>query len=328
VEETTTDSVIEAEGTKPSHNKNGKTPNCLNCGMPLHGESFCPNCGQKNDSRKYSAWELITEGMSGFFSFDSKVFRSLRPMLTRPGAIVLSYCSGKRSAYVHPARMYLSASIIYFLLQSLLSGSAVRIEPVEINLEFEKGKADMVILFEPDSLSDNDYNRIAYYIRFYNQLSWEEVVEKSRIKPSFWKRFYFEKSKKMVNMQWKSFMSYVKSKLPIILFLIIPVLALFLKLFYLRKGIYYSDHLIFAFYTQSALFLWLAFGALLDATLGTKMENVFFLVYFFYLYFSFRKVYRQGHFISLLKLCTISLLYLSSGLLIIILSGLVLMVWY
>ncbi len=296
--------------------------------MPLLGESFCPSCGQKNDARKLNAWELITEGLSGLFSFDSKVFRSLKPMLTRPGQIVLNYVSGKRASYVHPARMYLSVSIIYFLIQSLFSGSSLGIVTVQGDIDSQENSNIISIFFEPDSLSENEYSRIAHYVRHHPLLGWEEVVNAGNIAPNFWKHYYFVQSQKMMNLQWKSFIAYVKSKLPFILFLIIPVLAVYLKLFYLRKGIYYADHLIFAFYTQSALFLWLALGAILDITIGTKMENVFFLVFFFYLYFSFRRVYCQSRLISLLKVIMITTLYIFSGVLFLFLAGVVLFLGY
>jgi hypothetical protein len=224
--------------------------------------------------------------------------------------------------------MYLSVSIIYFLLQSILSGSQVSMVQIEGDLDSAKERGNMVVFFEPDSLSDNEYSRIAYYVQKYPEWTWYELSQAGQITPGFWKQFYHKHTQKMMNMKWNSFMDYVKSKMPIILFLILPFLALFLKLFYLRKGIYYSDHLVFAFYTQSALFMWLTLGLIIDSTLKTGMENIFFLVFFFYLYFSFRRVYRQSRFVSLFKLLTISLLYLSSGLILLVLASAFLFLWY
>ena len=325
--ETATNSVTKVKGDKPAHfDENGKTPNCLNCGMPLSGESFCPNCGQNNDSRKLPAWKLFTEGISGFFSVDSKVFRSFRPMLTKPRQIVLNYTAGKRATYLHPARMYLSVSIIFFLLQSILSGSAVQIEPVESDLDQEK--EDIVVFFEPDSLSQNEYSRIAFYVQKHPRWSWEQVKEASGVRSGFWKEFYHLHAQKMMNMEWASFMDYLKSKMPLILFLILPVLALILKLFYLRKGIYYVDHLIFAFYTQSALFMLLTIGIVLDTIFGTSMELLFSILLFFYLYFSLRRVYSQSRLVTFVKLGAISIVYITSGLMFMFLAGAFLFLWY
>lgn len=327
--ETATDIAPHSAETAPNlHSQIGKTDHCLNCGMPLKGESFCPNCGQKNDSRKLNAWELITEGISGFFSIDSRVFKSIRPMLFRPGQIVLNFCSGKKTSYVHPARMYLSVSIIYFLLQSIVSGSHVSMLRIEGDLDSAKAHGKMVVLFEPDSISTNEYSRIAYYVQKYPEWTWDQLKQAGEITPGFWKQFYHSHAQKMMHLKWNSFKDYVKSKLPIILFLIIPFLAVFLKLFYLRKGIYYSDHLVFAFYSQSTLFMLLTLGSFIDASLNTKLENVFFLVFFFYLYFSFRRVYKQNRLVSLLKLLTISLIYLSSGVILLILAGALLFLLY
>ena len=315
------------KGDKPAHfDENGKTPDCLNCGMPLNGVNYCPTCGQENDARKLPAWKLITEGVSGFFSVDSKVFRSFRPMLTKPGQIVLNYTAGKRASYLQPARMYLSVSIIFFLLQSILSGSAVQIEPVESDLDQEK--ENIVIFFEPDSLSKNEYSRIAYYVQKHPQWSWEQVKEASGVRSGFWKEFYHRHAQKMMNMEWESFMDYIKSKMPLILFLILPVLALILKLFYLRKGIYYVDHLIFAFYTPSALFMLLTIGIIVDTIYGTSMELLFSILLLFYIYFSLRRVYQQSRLVSVVKLFAISFAYITSGLLFMIMAGALLFLWY
>lgn len=249
-------------------------------------------------------------------------------MLTKPGQIVLNYTAGKRATYLQPARMYLSVSIIYFLLQSILSGSAVQIEYAENEPVLNQEKENIVIFFEPDSLSKNDFSRIAYYVNAHPQWSWAQVKEASGVASGFWKEFYHRHSQKMMNMEWESFMGYIKSKMPLILFLILPVLALILKVFYLRKGIYYVDHLIFAFYTQSALFMLLTIGIIVDTIFGTSMELLFSILLFFYLYFSLRRVYQQSRLVTVVKLGAISFVYITSGLMFMLLAGGVLFLWY
>ncbi|WP_189663079.1 DUF3667 domain-containing protein [Polaribacter sp. IC073] len=50
------------------------------------------------------------------FSFDTKFWRTLIPLLTNPGKVSKEYREGKRSRYSNPFRFYITASIIFFLV--------------------------------------------------------------------------------------------------------------------------------------------------------------------------------------------------------------------
>ena len=97
-----------------------KGDECLNCGTPLDkNENFCHYCGQRNDRRRLSFWEFLSESVRSYFSLDSKVVHSLRPLFFKPGKLTREFIEGKRQQYVHPIRMYLTVSIIYFTLISI-----------------------------------------------------------------------------------------------------------------------------------------------------------------------------------------------------------------
>ena len=56
------------------------------------------------------------------FSFDTKFWRTLIPLLTSPGKITKDYKEGKRSRYSNPFRFYITASIIFFLVLGFSNG--------------------------------------------------------------------------------------------------------------------------------------------------------------------------------------------------------------
>ena len=94
-----------------------KDPNCLNCGYPFsHDEKFCPECGQKNRGKKITLGNFLKEIFAGFLSWDTKFWRTLIPLLIRPGKVSKDYIEGKRSRYTNPFRFYLTTSIIFFLI--------------------------------------------------------------------------------------------------------------------------------------------------------------------------------------------------------------------
>ena len=88
---------------------------CLNCKQPLDGhENFCSYCGQKNTIKQLSITNFISNLFSGFFSYDSRFWRTFIPLLTKPGKVSKEYIEGKRARFVNPFQLYLNISIIFF----------------------------------------------------------------------------------------------------------------------------------------------------------------------------------------------------------------------
>lgn len=58
--------------------------------------------------------------LNDYFTFDSKIFRSIRPLFAKPGFLTLEYLEGRRVSYIPPLRLFIFSSIIFFLLLSVL----------------------------------------------------------------------------------------------------------------------------------------------------------------------------------------------------------------
>jgi len=87
---------------------------CKNCNIEIV-DSYCSNCGQKYRERKETLRDLLYEFMGSFTNFDSKFFRTLIPLLFRPGKLTMQYMEGKHASQIHPIRLYLFSSFLYFL---------------------------------------------------------------------------------------------------------------------------------------------------------------------------------------------------------------------
>ncbi|MCK5781431.1 MAG: DUF3667 domain-containing protein [Flavobacteriales bacterium] len=96
--------------------------NCLNCGHDLHDDdNFCPRCGQLNDKRRLSFSDILKETLGDFLAYDSRLQNSIKPLLTNPGQLSIDYIKGERASHIHPIRLYLVVSFIFFLLISFNS---------------------------------------------------------------------------------------------------------------------------------------------------------------------------------------------------------------
>jgi uncharacterized protein DUF3667 len=98
-----------------SHGKARNEKNCLNCNAEVAGR-YCSVCGQENIEPKETLWELTTHFTYDLFHYDGKFFSSLKVLLLRPGLLTHEYVRGRRASYLHPIRMYVFTSAIFFII--------------------------------------------------------------------------------------------------------------------------------------------------------------------------------------------------------------------
>jgi len=103
--------------------------NCPNCGYVLNLQyQFCPSCGQSTQKEE-DVKSLVSHFLNDYFTFDSKIIRSIKPLIISPGMLTLEYLAGKRIQYIPPLRLFIFLSIIFFLLLEWFnSESGSRIE--------------------------------------------------------------------------------------------------------------------------------------------------------------------------------------------------------
>src|SRR5947209_8865004 len=121
-------SAIEQPATKRflGRRKNRQRPqltHCENCGAQLSGR-YCAQCGQPAIDYRRSFRYVIVDVLDSFLNWDSKFFATLGLLITRPWRLTNEFLAGRRVRYVHPLRLYLLASILFFLGVNQLAKSA------------------------------------------------------------------------------------------------------------------------------------------------------------------------------------------------------------
>lgn len=91
---------------------------CANCGTRLRGQ-VCHSCGQNSDDFHRPVWSLVKDVLDGLFSFDGRFWRTVPPLLVRPGHVTRAYLTGVRARYVQPFRLFIAASVLFFLVAFL-----------------------------------------------------------------------------------------------------------------------------------------------------------------------------------------------------------------
>ena len=266
-----------AGGLVPADRRAAPEGPCRNCGHPEPGR-HCPDCGQLQDDFKRPILSLIKTGIQDSFALDGRVMRTLPVLFGRPGRMTRNYLDGQRARYVPPFRLYLLASLIFFLaLFSVVPapelGSArlapdevadvLAVDPELLDPETPEGQsASGMIQLSGDVFRDDgsvDREKLAASIREGSNLGpvWtERVVDfTDRIATAYENETLFV----TVMQGWA----------PRISFLQLPVFILLLGLLYVwrRKFLTY-DHVITALHLQAFFYLMTTAVVLLVPALG------------------------------------------------------------
>jgi hypothetical protein len=110
--------ATEIDSTNISKIQESTTPiePCANCGTPVAEGDFCSKCGQENTDKIVPLKEFVLDIFDEFFSIDTKITRSLKPLLLKPGFLTKEYIMGRRVNYLLPSRMYFIISVVFFFL--------------------------------------------------------------------------------------------------------------------------------------------------------------------------------------------------------------------
>lgn len=113
----TTPQPLPAEGQAPQRR-------CQNCGELLLGE-HCYACGQPTKGLVRHFSSIIGDFMDSVFELDSRILRTLGPLLWRPGYLSTEYFAGRRVRYVSPVRLFVFLSLFAFFAAQLSFDIAV-----------------------------------------------------------------------------------------------------------------------------------------------------------------------------------------------------------
>jgi hypothetical protein len=96
---------------------------CKNCDFPAVYK-FCPQCGQKSSTERFTAKHLLHSFLHGFFHIDHGIIYTVKELLINPGKMLRDYLYGKRIAYFNPFTFILIVSgLLTIFLPKLIQQS-------------------------------------------------------------------------------------------------------------------------------------------------------------------------------------------------------------
>ena len=340
-----------------SHAGERKEKNCLNCGATVVGR-YCHVCGQENVEPKETFWHMVTHFFYDITHFDGSFFVTAKHLLFKPGFLSKEYMLGRRKKYLHPVRMYVFTSAVFFLIffSFLNPGGSFKTNLHDPLTPAQRKKiiADLMLEMKTDTARAlkeqlrvlDDTGRVItafdlikiqgrpgftilnltgapdkfHSVREYDSLQ-KTLPADSR---DNWLLRTLKKKEIGLNEKYgsdpetalKKFADGFLHKLPYLLFISLPLFALFLKLLYVRhRQYYYADHAIFSIHHYVFSFL-LLLAVFIAGDLSGKAIPVFFntLVVIFllygawYLYKAMRNYFGQRRFKTFVKFLLLNLL--------------------
>lgn len=344
---------------------------CQNCQTPMQGP-FCYQCGQHEKTSLRHAGLLLRDILHDVFNLDSRAVRTLQPLLFRPGFLTQEYFAGRRQRYVPPLRLYVIASLVFFLIAGMMFSLG---DNFKLDADAEKAEAAEAMAAGQAALADPEVQRalrspeVAAVLEQASPGARERLMalpqppavtgdqaiaepavpvrpaanspsiqisefEPLTFLPDFANRWLQGMSEEVqlkaeqIKNDPEKLAEAVLSVLPQSMFILLPLFALLLKLFYPFANRLYMEHLIVALHSHCFLFILFTLLIVLNSVTGqsqlltsqlgwldeaagtvTGLSLAFGVP--LYLYLMQKRVYGQSHLLTFSKFMVIGVLYLT-----------------
>lgn len=275
-----------------------RSASCLNCGAPLTGP-FCAACGQRDIPPYPSTRELVVDAFWELSGWDGRFATSVRALVQHPGLLTREFLEGRRARFLSPLRLYLLASLAYFVLSAAAPNVRLPIKKPDASTATAGAKSrpervaeavsgsfrnEQVLTSEERAAALKDIERAPALVR--------PTLHKAVADPNGFKRGIIE-------------------TMPRLLFTLLPVFAAIVALFYRRRK--YPEHLYFAIHLHAFMFLAFSVAAIARFTrVSVIVETVSIVSMLWipvYATYAFRRVYGGSLAATLAREVAIGVLY-------------------
>ena len=285
---------------------------CLNCNHVVENR-FCPNCGQENTETRKTFHHLFVHFFEDLTHYENAFWKTIRNLITRPGALTKVYLSGKRMSYLAPVRLYIFISFVTFFLFAILpagegnDNTQVNLKTPSKGLNYswqnQKEPTTPVDSIELDKRVSN--SKIFGYQSSKELDSLQQFgPEKDKLSNRQYKllRKVFEIRENNTRAEIAAkFRESFAHNFPKVLFIYMPMFAFVLWIFYNKKRWYYFDHGIFTLHYFSFLLLMALIARIFVCLFGYLEHLLFFeilnglvgfAIFVYMLYYFFPALHR------------------------------------
>jgi len=290
-------------------------PTCLNCGTKVQ-ERYCSHCGQENTEPVESLGHLVSHFLQDVTHYDSKFFISIKDLLLKPGFLTREYNEGKRVKYLNPIRMYVFISAIFFLVLFATKKDEIPAPPKAAAAALVKDTSQTVAIDASGAdihirISGGKYQRLSQY-----DSAQQALPESARDKGSdhYLARKVIKIESEHPGEREVVITQSLSHNIPKIMFVLLPLFAFYVSIWYRRRNHYYSQFAIFSLHFHSFIFLLfllvIAVSGLINSlAAGLTLLGITWLALFAYLTAALSGAYHEAWWLSTLKALAIGFMY-------------------
>src|SRR6476659_9014453 len=312
---------------------------CENCGALLTGR-WCSQCGQAAVDYRRSFRHVIVDALDSFLNFESKFFATIGWLIARPWHLTNQFLAGRRVRYVHPLRLYLLVSILFFFVINYWAKS-IHADPSKLSAEDRaeiaadpdippavKAKIQRALdakgLTQPEAqMSPSPEATVAPQPSAIASPplpsaspspsgDYGPMMQFDKPPSDPFEKWLEQRAKEKMGEHGSKmalFIATLFSNLPYMMLCCIPLFALVLKVLYVRKRVFYIDHLVYALHIHSFAYLAIMLIVLITLGLNRSIPGAFagwiiaalWITFATQIFLSIRRVYRQGWFFTVFK---------------------------
>lgn len=261
---------------------------CRNCATPLvPGGHFCTHCGQETSLHPPSALEFLHEFVGHYIALEGKLWRTLGLLVFKPGSLTREYIEGRKQRYVLPLRLYLTASLLFFVIVKFVGFG----DPVRVNVTSPENAKARAALEQNAKAREKPLTAL---------FSCEGSEACDKIRAHIDERF---KGKTI-----GGFIDQVNNRMiaaaPYAMFAMLPFFAALTYLLYRRRKLMYGEHLVYAFHVHS-----FAFFSMLAMALVQPAAEAIWLVGLVYYFLALQRFFGGRVWVNLARYSVIAFIY-------------------
>jgi hypothetical protein len=299
---------------------------------------------------------VLVDVLNEFLNWDSKFFATIALLIVKPWRLTNEFVAGHRVRYVHPLRLYLLASILFFFAVNF-GAKGIRFDPTkfpdekraEVAAAIADKRGEIEAELSKENLTPEQRQKVQKALDYLTKPTSsatttptpEEspsptpatsasptaesgqqtygpvgdrpfvVFDDAKSTTPFERWIEGRAKEKMGEHGTKMglFISTLFSNLPYMMLCCIPLFALVLKVLYIRRRLFYIDHLIYALHIHT--FFYAGIMLIVLVTIGLNrfapgaiagwLIALLWIAFVTQIFLSIRYVYRQGWFFSIFK---------------------------
>jgi hypothetical protein len=313
-----------------------------------------------------SIWQLLREAFGDLLELDSRLWRTLLPLLIRPGQLTRDYLEGRRARYMPPFRTYLVLSVIFFVVaffnpredlkllfdpepeptaeeiaaleeqeKTIAAENAEQVDRAMQRLRELEVEGKISEEFIAEIIDDDDENDITIGFGgdnsgFFDDCESATISDEGDLPEWVKKRFTDERVQEICEKNKArgvdNFGDAIVENVPVALIVLLPLMAMVLKVLYPLSRRYFVEHLLFFVHFHAFFFLILILQIIFSRivgllgpedgaidSIGTLIQVIAAFYVPVYLYKAMRHVYGQGHLITVPKYILLTITYLAGA---------------